>query len=60
MKYYVNEGKLYSTCCVLSDSSFSQITKEEYENRMKTAKETREQGVAKEPYYESEVEIWRI
>ncbi len=58
MRYYVKEGKLFSTSCVLSDMSFSQITKEEYENRMNTAKENREQGTVTETSFESEVEIW--
>ncbi len=44
MIYYAKDNKLFCTEMAVSDQSFSQITEEEYNTRLKCAVESREKG----------------
>ncbi len=46
MIYYAKDNKLFCTETVIPDDSFFQITKEEYEMRLKSAVDSREKGTS--------------
>ena len=58
MRYYVNGGRLLSCTTELSISSFTEISEEEYKERMDSAKNEREVGTVCDSFEESEVEEW--
>lgn len=58
MMYYVNNNKLISSNIPIGDTLFVEITKENYELRLRIAEENREQGEKVDIDYESEVELW--
>ena len=44
MIYYVNNNKLYATVVAVSDSSFEEITEQEYSRRLSEAVSKRAKG----------------
>lgn len=46
MMYYAKDNKLFCTGTVIQEDGFFQITKEEYEVRLKSAVDTREKGTS--------------
>lgn len=58
MIYYVKENVLIASEISIDDSSFAEISEEDYDARLMLAQQCREQGVEINEEMESEVELW--